>query len=238
MKFQVKLSEPSKMPCYTWSISAFDTCPGAVNNNAAYSGYLKDYPKFRESMQKSDQVDVCKGCYAQYGNYSFPAVIKHREYNEQDWQKADFVKRMVFTIKGNDMKYFRFFDSGDIYCVELAEKILEICKACSDTKFWIPTRSWKIMAIRKVLDSIRNLPNAMVRYSSDSINGKTIPFRWNSTVVPNNLTKSKKNFLVCQAFARDGKCGDCRACWNKNVKTIAYPAHGIVMKSNLKKMAV
>lgn len=31
---------------------------------------------------------------------------------------------------------------------------------------------------------------------------------------------------VCDAYERDGKCGDCRACWDRDVAVVAYPAHG------------
>ena len=44
------------------------------------------------------------------------------------------------------------------------------------------------------------------------------------------------NAFVCGAYSRDGKCGDCRACWDKNVKVVAYPAHGRRMMSKVRKM--
>lgn len=235
-KKSVNLSEPGKMPCYTWSLPAFNTCPGAVNNYTAYSGYLKDYQKFRKSMHKKDQVQVCKGCYAQYGNYTFPGPIKFRKKNLIDWKRKDFVKRMIAAIK--DQKYFRFFDSGDIYCVELAEKIEQIVKGCPNTKFWIPTRSDKIPAIKIVVMRIHELPNAVVRLSADNINCELRPIMLNSSVVISKPMKSKPNFLVCQSSNNEGKCGDCRGCWSKNIKTIAYPAHGIAMKSVIRKMKV
>lgn len=232
----IKLSTPSKMPCYSWSIPAFYTCPGAVYNSDEYDGYLKSFNKFLRKMKKDNQVQACKGCYAQYGNYTFPSSVNLRNHNLKDWKRKNWVKDMVKAIKHES--YFRFFDSGDIYCVELAEKIYEVVKACPNTKFWIPTRSYKIKNINNVLNRLKSLSNCVVRLSSDSITGGIVDGETVSTIVPNSSQKSSVNFLVCQSFNRGGKCGDCRACWNKNIKVVAYPAHGNVMKSQLKKLEV
>jgi hypothetical protein len=42
---------------------------------------------------------------------------------------------------------------------------------------------------------------------------------------------------ACDAYERAGKCGSCRACWSKDVKTIAYPAHGRKMLGLIAKFA-
>ena len=39
---------------------------------------------------------------------------------------------------------------------------------------------------------------------------------------------------ICEAYQREGKCGTCRACWDKKVKVIAYPAHGKSMNKLIK----
>jgi hypothetical protein len=78
------------------------------------------------------------------------------------------------------------------------------------------------------------LSNVMVRFSSGEIDG-SYTIEHGSTVVStyDTLTNAK----VCDAYERDGKCGDCRACWNKETPIIAYPAHGNKMKSFIKKSA-
>ena len=67
------------------------------------------------------------------------------------------------------------------------------------------------------------LPNVVVRFSSDGIYGETVDSDHNSTITefPEHATAT-----VCKAYSRDGKCGDCRACWDKSIQTIAYPQHG------------
>lgn len=244
MNANPKLSNPGKMPCKSWSLQAFNTCPGALTSvkltNDLYSGYLKDWVDFYKSkvFKKENQVPVCKGCYAQFGNYHFKPVIALREHNQKDWQKPDWVIQMVDLIK--DDRYFRWFDSGDIYCVELAKKILQVCKKTPDTKHWIPTRSYKIKSIAKVLNELQNLPNVVVRISGDLIDKEILFFLGHtSSVISDKYDPATgKGYLVCQAKNRAGKCANCRACWNKEVNHVYYPIHGIVMKSVAKKLQI
>jgi len=42
--------------------------------------------------------------------------------------------------------------------------------------------------------------------------------------------------LACEAYERDGKCGTCRACWDKDVKVVAYVAHGQKMLKQVKNL--
>ena len=55
-----------------------------------------------------------------------------------------------------------------------------------------------------------------------------------STVV--SYADDKTEAFMCGAYDRDGKCGDCRACWDKTVKVVAYPAHGMSMMAKVRKM--
>jgi hypothetical protein len=82
---------------------------------------------------------------------------------------------------------------------------------------------------------MKSLPNVAVRYSSDSMTGE-FDDDHGSTVIPfadSDTTASK----VCDAYERNGKCGDCRACWNKEVAVVAYPAHGRRMGKLVKGLA-
>jgi hypothetical protein len=131
-------------------------------------------------------------------------------------------------------RYFRWFDSGDIYHPKLAEKIYLVMVKTPWVKHWLPTKSYKIPKIKVWLEKMQELPNVMVRYSSDSISGKYTSDH-GSTVIPSSDYATKA--FVCGAYDRDGKCGTCRECWNKSTPVIAYPAHGVVLKSKIKKAA-
>lgn len=203
----ITLSKPSKMPCPSWSLPAWFTCPGA-----------------RDTGGKP--TEACSKCYALQGRYLFTNVRAARERNQKDWQRSGWVADMVGLIK--DEPYFRWFDSGDIYSIKLAQKILQVCVETSDTRHWIPTRSWKIPKISPYLEALGVLPNVVVRYSSDKIDGEPVSSRYQTSVIVSSPStyKLKKGVALCEAYSRKGKCGSCRACWSKQVDTILYPIHG------------
>jgi hypothetical protein len=194
------LSKTTKLGCYSWSLQAVDTCPGARDSSGVF-------------------VQACEACYARSGNYRFPAVKRVRDHNRSDWKRDDWVDRMADAI--GDDKYFRFFDSGDLYSVELAKKIKRLVSRKAKTKFWIPTRQWKFEKFSVILDELRQLPNTVVRDSADNFD-QVLPTPNNSTI----LTKDVSGVYVCPAYKQDGKCLTCRACWDKSIQTIGYPGHG------------
>lgn len=196
------LSETSKLGCKSWSLQALETCPGAVGDNG-------------------NLVEVCQGCYATGGNYRFPNVKRVREANKQEWQEETWVLDMTKALQ--DSRFFRWFDSGDMYALELAEKIYQVCLSTPWCQHWIPTRMYKFAKFREVLDRLNALPNVVVRFSGDNI-GEAPKFgQFVSMVVsPTALHDAH----MCPAYAQGGKCLDCRACWSKDVHNVAYLAHG------------
>ena len=212
----IKLSKASKMPCRSWSLEALDTCPASKNKDGSL-------------------VDACKGCYATTGNYRFPNVKAPRVHNKEDWKRDNFISDMVAELD-ND-RYFRWFDSGDMYDLRLAQKIFEIAKSTPHCNHWIPTRMHKFSKFTNILAELESLPNVVVRKSSDSIFGGVIPGNTTSTIIP-TIDSATMDMTVCKAYTREGKCGTCRACWNKEAKVIAYPAHGKSMLKQIKLLEV
>jgi hypothetical protein len=210
----IKLSKASKMPCRSWSLQALVTCPASKDANG-------------------ELVAACAGCYATTGNYNFPNVKAPREHNKDDWKRSEWVADMVNELDSD--RYFRWFDSGDLYDIRLARKVLEVMKRTPWVRHWLPTRMHKFDKFVPVLNEMQTLPNVVVRLSSDGVNGETIEGLTTSTIVPTS-EQAPKNATVCEAYERDGKCGQCRACWNKDVSLVAYVAHGKKMERNLIKM--
>jgi hypothetical protein len=122
----VKLSKASKMPGRSWSLQALDTCPASRKPDGSL-------------------VDACSGCYATKGNYRFKNVKAPREHNREDWKRSEWVDDMVSELD-ND-RYFRWFDSGDVYDVRLAYKILEVMKRTPWCNHWLPTRMHKFAKV-------------------------------------------------------------------------------------------
>lgn len=205
----IKISTTSKLDgIRSWSLQALDTCPGSI----ASPGVL---------------VDACKGCYATTGNYRYPNVKAPRLSNQKDWQRFDWVNDMVQALE-ND-RYFRWFDSGDMYTLGLAEKILEVMRMTPWCKHWLPTRMHKFPKFSIVLKDMKALQNVSVRFSSDSVNGEFTKGLHGSVIVA-DTDQTTKAMTLCRAYENAGKCSGCRACWDKKVKVIAYPAHGQKMQ--------
>jgi hypothetical protein len=211
----VKLSATGKMPCRSWSLQAIDTCPGSV-----------------DKYHVSGLVEACRGCYATQGNYRYPNVKAPRIHNQEDWKRAGWVDDMVKAI-GNDA-YFRWLDSGDLYNVALARKVLAVMQATPGAQHWLPTRMHKFKKFAPVLAEMAALPNVVVRASSDSIHGAPAEttLAHSSVIFDADNVGQARGAVICEAYSRAGKCGDCRACWNKSAAVIAYPQHGQTMARN------
>ena len=201
----IKLSKTSKLDgILSWSLQALETCPASLNADGTL-------------------VDACKGCYATTGNYNYPNVKAPRIHNKEDWTRLEWVDDMVQALDSS--RYFRWFDSGDMYALGLAEKILEVMIRTPWCKHWVPTRMHKFPKFRKVLQDMQALDNVSVRFSSDSVTGEFIQGLHGSVIIP-TTDKATRSMTLCKAYENEGKCSGCRACWDKSVPLIAYPAHG------------
>ena len=214
MQTQVKVSKTSKMPCKSWSLEAIATCPASKGEDG-------------------ELVDACKGCYATTGFYLMGNAKKLREHNSEDWKREEWVSEMVYELR--NQTYFRWFDSGDVAWLKLAEKIYQVCEQTPNVKHWIPTRMYKFPKFKAILDKLNELPNVRVRFSSDSVEG-SFTKEHASTIIP--YVDSPTDAFICEAYSRGGKCGDCRACWHKDVPMIAYVAHGMKMNKVIEARAV
>lgn len=222
----VRLSKTSKLGTFSWSLQALNTCPASIGENG-------------------DLVDACKGCYATRGQYNYSNVKAPRFYNDWAWRQDDFVNEFISTLEGH--LHFRWFDSGDVYNLALAEKLYQIMKGTPDTKHWLPTRMYKFAKFHSILNKMAELENVCVRLSSDSIMGEivnvptAIDIDTSSTIIPDGYQSGfkKDGFFICKAPDQGGACRDCRACYSRDVSTIAYIGHGVsTVKNQAKKLAL
>jgi hypothetical protein len=213
----VKLSKTSKLDgILSWSLNALDTCQGSIGSDG-------------------ELVPACKGCYATTGNYRFPNVRAPRDFNKEDWKRDTWVSDMVIALDSS--RYFRWFDSGDMYDLRLAEKILEVMTRTPWVKHWLPTRMHKFTKYNNVINKMMQLENAVVRLSSDSVSGEVVNGLTTSTIFSDD-SQLKSDMVECKAYQHDGKCNGCRACYSKDVAIVAYRAHGVKMAKVIKIMSV
>jgi hypothetical protein len=200
-----KLSKTSKLDnILSWSLQALETCQGSIGADG-------------------ELVPACAGCYATQGTYNFPGTKKVRFDNKQAWQDDAWVDTMVAALK--KQSYFRWFDSGDMYSIQLALKMYAVMVKTPHVKHWLPTRMHKFAKYQQVLTKMAALPNVMVRPSSDAINGTYTAGVHGSTILPEGMPVPA-GVKVCTAPTTNGKCSGCRACYSKEVPVVAYIAHG------------
>ncbi len=216
---KLKLSTPSKMKgtAKTWSTLAVTHCPASrvtVSNQTDYDG-----------LKPGDLVPACANCYADKGFYHMPTVKNPRIHNAADWKRSDWVADMIETLAGQ--KHFRWFDSGDMFHIDLAEKIFLVMKGSPETNFWLPTRMQKIDKFKPVIARMKKLANVVVRNSSDSITGERIRGNTTSTIIASSNQLGDAHLCPATVPGNTPNCkaNNCTACWDKSVKVVAYNFH-------------
>lgn len=191
------LGEPSKMPGYSYGISAKRCHVG--------------------SALVGIKGSVCDSCYALKGMYTLANVQRSQEHRYQSLKHPLWVDAIVFMIAYCKAKHFRWHDSGDLQNLDHLEKIADVADRLPKCKFWLPTREKKIIAAFQVKHG--DFPkNLVVRVSGTMVDGmRPLGFRNTSTVVTDNAT--------CPAHDQGNACGACRKCWNPNVANVSYLKH-------------
>jgi hypothetical protein len=197
------LSNPSKMPCYGYSLPAKRCITGG-------------------KLQKIKNT-ICSICYAMKGRYIFPNVLQAMEKRFASLEHPEWSKAIIALLvnKRKKQSYFRWHDSGDIQSLAHLHKIVEVALALPYIKFWLPTREYSL--VEKYMD-IHPVPeNLTIRLSAYMIDGEP----------PTAITKRLKltssgvsaSSYNCPAPKQDNYCLDCRACWDKSVENISYRKH-------------
>lgn len=197
------LSSPSKLPCYSYSIPAQKCITG---------NKLRDV-----------KGSVCSKCYALKGMYGFPVVKNALVKRFESLSNPQWVEAMTTAIKGKEKSgYFRFHDSGDIQSVNHLKQIIHIVNNLPHIQFWLPTREYGV--ISDYINDGNVIPNNLtIRLSSYMLEGMPpSAVARKLGVLTSGVSKDSFN---CPAPSTENKCGNCRACWNKNVPNVNYKQH-------------
>src|SRR6056300_580361 len=156
---------------------------------------------------------VCSTCYALKGCYVFKVVQDAQYRRLKALKKKLWVYAMVTLINSKKSDVFRWHDSGDVQDEEHLLKIFEVCKNTPDKKHWMPTReAWT----KKYLD--QKPANLVIRFFATMIDQEA-PESW-----PNTSTVSTSS-RTCPAPDQNNECGNCRACWDPEIKNVTYGKH-------------
>lgn len=197
------LGYATKMPCYTYSISAWDCNRG---------GKLRDIPN-----------SVCHKCYAIRGNFARPNIQKGLNARREAIDNPLWAEAMIVVLMTKEHSgHFRWFSSGDLQSLGMLLKICKVVNGTPHIKHWLPTREVNILrAFKRAGFTFPD--NLTVRVSADLL----------ETAPPATMLKKlgvvgssvSKTHSTCPASQTNNHCTQCRACWDKNIPLITYPYH-------------
>lgn len=224
------LSNESKMPGSSWGISAFKCNVG--------------------SKLRKVEGSTCSECYALKNRYIMPSVQNALDRRYEAWHSnpelwelnfikllnskaEDKLKRLKSKARKRKRKfipepdYFRWFPSGDLQNLDMLLAINRIAWATPNTAHWLPSREYSILRQFATLmkrGEVKLAPNLTIRVSAVKVgeavrNKHKLPFPTSRVGNPVNKTGN------CPAYKQDGKCGSCRACWDRSIPVITYPLH-------------
>lgn len=202
------LTNTSKMPCPSWGLPAGRACPGA----------------------KYGEGSICGQCYAAKGNYGVP-MVQHALSERYRWTLAlmrtpagqdAFVAYMTRAIETVGSPYFRVHDSGDLFSPAYARCWARIARNLSHIRFWFPTRSYRIQSLLPAIQELAALPNVTVRPSALLLDADAPVV--DGLAAGSGATFSKRD-ATCPAYRQEGKCLDCRSCWDRPTVPVLYPLH-------------
>lgn len=190
------LSKPSKMPCASYSLPIEACKTGGKLRNICGS--------------------VCSICYAGRGCYGWSSTVAAMARRLESIQHPLWVRSMVTLIRGSE--YFRWHDSGDLQGPEHLQAIISIAEALPGTRFWLPTKEYWLARHAPALPD-----NLTMRVSSPMVDQK--PLHWAQHTSTAHKDKDPIGFR-CPAYDREPhQCGSCRACWDRSIPNVSYPAH-------------
>ena len=189
------LSKPSKMPGHAYGLPAKECKTGG-------------------KLQKV-KGSTCYGCYALKGCYVFKVVQDAQYKRLKAIRHPLWTAAMAKIINSKKSKFFRWHDSGDVQDEDHQIKIFAVCRLTPSVKHWMPTReAW----VKKYLDLAP--ANLVIRFSATMVD-QDAPASWPNT----STVVTKSAAATCPAPSQGNACKDCRACWDKSVKNVAYAAH-------------
>ena len=205
------LGRPSKMPGYSFGLSALDCKAG--------------------SKLRKVENSTCSKCYALKGRYLWPNTGTAHARRLKGLKHPLWCEAMARLISHHcaEVPFFRWHDSGDIQGVWHLRNICAVARCTPSVKHWLPTRERAMVHkfssdIYFKRNSARCPPNLVIRLSATMIDGRAPSGMAVSTV--STFTPDPSAYR-CPAPINNppGHCGECRACWDHKVRHVDYHLH-------------
>jgi hypothetical protein len=200
----------SKMPGSSFAISATKCNVGAklakIEGSTCHKCYALKLEKLRPSVAQGWGANYLKAT----------GMIERRP----DAWAAAMAFQVTKAAEKTGEAYHRWFDSGDLASLAMLKAIARVCELTPAIKHWLPTRE---AAVVKAFLRERDLPvNLTIRVSATMIDDKPIAGHANTSTVHKHAAHVGH---ACPARHQGNACGDCRACWSRDVKNVSYPLH-------------
>ena len=201
------LSATSKMPGPSWGLDARVAC------------------KVGALLAKRPGT-TCSKCYALRGAYGFPGTraaqarrLASLPSPGDKWEA--WIEAFTRALEG--VAWFRWFDSGDLFRVDLFHAIIEVARRTPGTRHWLPTREYGLL--KRELPGVDLPPNLVVRVSAPELGSPRVPLPSSLLDKPGVAVSSVSDEdapRTCPADDQEGECRDCRACWLRDVPSVNY----------------
>lgn len=203
----------SKMPGASWGMTVESCKTGAALRHVKGSVCEKCYASKLERMRPS----VKQGWTARLE--ALRAALSD-DSKARDWINAMIQEVNRATAKAGE--FFRWHDSGDLVSVPHLRMIVTVAMHTPNVRHWLPTKEAGI--VKAYLRTGGTIPeNLIVRVSAAMVDAK--PHKVEGV---HTCTVHKRGAAIghaCPAYQQGGKCGDCRACWDKTIANVSYPLH-------------
>jgi hypothetical protein len=134
-----------------------------------------------------------------------------------------WVEDMSECITLHVKKWFRWGANGDLPSVRELDKLCQVCEQTPKIRHWLPTREYRM--VREYVESGGEIPdNLCIRLSAYMVDGP-MPERIARELGVQMSGVSANGNHTCHAEDTGNKCGECRKCWDPNVKMVHYKAH-------------
>jgi hypothetical protein len=203
VRYVGSLSNPSKMPCYGYSLPAQECITG--------------------SKLRPVEGTVCNECYALKNRFLFPKVQSAMYRRLASIVQPLWAKAMAELINRTGNGFFRWHDSGDLQSTDHLRQIVKICNLTPDVQHWLPTR--EIRMVERYVARGGEIPdNLTIRLSAHLVDGKAPEIRG---ITASTVSRDERpvGAHVCPAPKQDNHCGSCRACWSRDVPIVDYRLH-------------
>lgn len=200
------LSTPSKMPGYAYNLPARECLTG--------------------SKLRLVEGSTCAGCYAMKNRYLFGNVQAAMYRRLEAIVRPLWAEVMAELITRKGETVFRWHDSGDLQSLDHLAAIVRVCEATPDVRHWLPTREYRMVADYVAAGGVFPA-NLNVRMSAHMVGGKLPRFR-GLPVTVSTVSRSADTYPsahICPAPKQGNQCGDCRACWDRDVPHVDYHLH-------------